>query len=86
MKGHTSYVHSASFSPDGNSIVSASADKTVRIWDAKTGKQVGKPLEGHTHFVYSASFSPDGNSIVSASRDNTIRIWDAKTGKQVGIH
>ena len=84
LRGHTNDVQSASFSPDGRYIVSASWDMTVRIWDAKTGMQVGKPLEGHTSYVNSASFSPDGRYIVSASWDKTIRIWDAKTGMQVG--
>jgi WD40 repeat protein len=63
--------------------VSASDDNTVRIWDAKTGQQVGNPLVGHTYSVYSASFSPDGKYIVSASYDKIVRIWDAKTGLQV---
>ena len=84
LRGHTDEVNSASFSPDGRYIVSASSDTTVRIWDAKTGQQVGNPLEGHTDWVSSASFSPDGKYIVSASLDHTVRIWDAKTGQQVG--
>ena len=76
LTGHTYGVNSASFSPDGKRIVSASYDKTIRIWDAETGQQIGKPLEGHTGSVLSASFSPDGKRIVSASWDNTLRIWD----------
>ncbi|MBQ5551397.1 MAG: hypothetical protein IIT32_10065, partial [Bacteroidales bacterium] len=47
-----------------------------RIWDAKTGQQVGNPLYGHTGCVASASFSPDGRYIVSASFDETVRIWN----------
>ena len=84
LRRHTDVVNSASFSPDGHYIVSASVDNTVRIWDAQTGRQVGNPLEGHTDRVLSASFSPDGKYIVSASWDKTVRIWDAKTGQQVG--
>ena len=84
LRGHTSYVSSAAYSPDGKRIVSASMDNTIRIWDAETGRQIGKPLEGHTEWVKSAAFSPDGKRIVSAAWDGTIRIWDAKTGKQIG--
>ena len=84
LRGHTNTVNSASFSPDGTKIVSASSDETIRIWDAETGKQIGGPLTGHTGYVLSASFSPDGKRIVSASLDKSIRIWDAETGKQIG--
>ena len=76
LRGHIRYVTSASFSPDGKRIVSASWDNTVRIWDAQTGRQIGQPLEGHTSSVESASFSPDGKRIVSASEDYTVRIWE----------
>ena len=75
LKGHTDYVWSASFCPDGRRIVSASGDKTIRIWDAATGECL-RTLEGHADVVRSASFSPDGSRIVSASDDKTVRIWD----------
>ena len=78
------YVNSASFSSDSKKIVSASDDKTIRIWDVEKGKQIGEPITGHTANIIYASFSPDGKKIVSASWDGTIRIWDAKTGKQFG--
>ena len=74
--GHTDYVNSAVYSPDGRSIVTASDDNTARIWDAVTGKLLHS-LEGHTSWVRSAVYSPDGRSIVTASLDNTARIWDA---------
>ena len=75
---------SAAFSPDGKRIVTASSDKTARLWDAETGKQIGEPLKGHTASVSSAAFSPDGKRIVTASEDKTARLWDAATGKQIG--
>ncbi|QRW13369.1 Notchless protein [Ceratobasidium sp. AG-Ba] len=65
-------------------IVTGSGDNTVRIWDARTGKQVGQSLDGHTSPVSSVGYSPDGAYIVSGSSDKTVRIWDARTGKQVG--
>ncbi len=79
LAGHTNYVWSASYSPDGTKIVSTSADNTIKIWDANTGSCL-QTLIGHTDYVYSASFSPDGRKIVSASKDNSRKIWDANTG------
>jgi WD40 repeat protein len=73
-------VSSVAFSPDGKRIVSASHDKTVRVWDARTGKQL-LVLTGHADIVTSVAFSPDGKRIVSASRDHTVRVWDISTGQ-----
>jgi hypothetical protein len=76
--------YSAAFSPDGARIVTASKDKTARIWDAATGQPIGKPLKGHLGAVLSAAYSLDGRRIVTASWDKTARIWDAATGEQIG--
>ena len=77
-------MQSAAFSPDGKRIVTASEDKTARLWDAETGKPIGEPLRGHEGRVSSAAFSPDGKRIVTASGDKTARLWDAETGKPIG--
>ncbi|HJZ54385.1 MAG TPA: serine/threonine-protein kinase, partial [Gemmataceae bacterium] len=82
LKGHTSSVMSASFSPDGSRIVTASLDDTARVWDAKTGAEL-LALKGHTNAVNSASWSPDGSRILTASWDTTARVWDARTGAEL---
>jgi WD40 repeat protein len=80
---HSYWVMSASFSPDGTRIVTASKDHTARIWDAQSGEPIGKPLQ-HDDWVMSGSFSPDGTRIVTASEDSTARIWDARSGEPIG--
>jgi len=84
LSGHQDQVSSATFSPDGTRIVTASWDKTARIWDAATGQQLAV-LRGHEGYLSSAAFSPDGTRIVTASWDETARIWDAATGKQIVV-
>jgi WD40 repeat protein len=78
----TAGVASAAYSPDGSRIVTASFDRTARIWDAATSKEVAV-LRGHDDPVSSAAYSPDGSRIVTASEDTTTRIWDAATGKEI---
>ncbi len=75
-------AYSAAYSPDGKSIVTASADQTGRIWDAATGQELLQ-LTGHSGPVLSAAYSPDGKTIVTASWDQTARIWDAANGQEL---
>ncbi len=63
-----SWVSSAQFSPDGKTVVTASGDKTARLWDAATGREL-HVLRGHEDLVLSAQFSPDGKTVVTASWD-----------------
>jgi WD40 repeat protein len=79
LSGHSTIFRFAAYSPDGLHIVTASYDKTARIWDARTGVQLAV-LSGHDGEVESASYSPDGTRIVTASNDKTARIWDVRTG------
>jgi WD40 repeat protein len=73
-------VLSTAYSPDGQHIISGSSDRTVRIWDARTGAAVRRPLKRHTGHVLSVAYSPDRPHIVSGSSDRTSQIWDARTG------
>jgi hypothetical protein len=81
LRGHGDFVGAAAFSPDGTRILSASADRTARLWNAATGAETAV-LRGHEEFVSSASFSPDGTRIVTASWDNTARLWGRPMGRR----
>ena len=72
------------FSPDGHSVLSASHDNKIKLWDIKGYEEVrvlqGRVLQGHTDAVLSAACSRDGKRIVTASRDRTAKMWDFSTG------
>jgi hypothetical protein len=82
LKGHTDWVTSVSFSPDGRRLVTGSRDKTAKVWDAEKGTEI-LSLKGHTGEVTSVSFSPDGRRIVTGSRDKTTKVWDADKGTEL---
>src|SRR5580765_6256804 len=77
--GHTNIVYSAVFSADGKKIVTASQDKTAKVWDAETGELLAD-LEGHTLGVISAVFSPDGKKIATCGGEGATKVWNAVTG------
>jgi hypothetical protein len=78
------WVNSAAFSPDSRHIVTASVDRSVRVWNAVPGPEIAV-LPGHQGVVGSAIFSPDGTRIVTASDDGTAQIWDTNTKAQIAL-
>ncbi|MGH2396687.1 MAG: toll/interleukin-1 receptor domain-containing protein [bacterium] len=82
LTGHKGWVNSVAVSPDGKWMASGSRDKTVKIWDLKTGT-CRATLEGHTDEVQSVAITPDGKRILSASFDKSVRVWDASSGREL---
>ncbi|KAM3085030.1 hypothetical protein ACMFMG_003467 [Clarireedia jacksonii] len=82
LEGHSHWVASVAFSPDGKIVASGSDDETIRLWDTATGERL-QTLEGHSHSVSSVAFSPDSKIVASGSYDKTIRLWDTATGERL---
>ncbi len=81
LSGHAGPVYSVAFSPDGTRIVTGNDDKTAKVWNAQSGKEL-LTLEGHPDHVYSVAFSPDGTRIVGSSY-KTVKVWDAQSGQEL---
>jgi WD40 repeat protein len=80
---HDAGATTVAFSPDGKWVASASEDKTARVWEAATGREVARMT--HDDYVYAVAFSPveRGKWVVSAGGDKTARVWEAATGHEV---
>lgn len=79
LTGHNNSVGALAATPDGRLLVSASWDRTVRVWDLRAGR-VLHVLEGHEQYVESVAVTPDGTRAVSGSVDGTVRVWDLTAG------
>jgi hypothetical protein len=98
LEGHTDAVHCVAFSPDGRRVLTGAGgkeegavgtDNSLRLWDARTGKELRK-FEGHDEGIWGVAFSPDGRRALSGSGrftldslDTTVRLWDLETGKEL---
>jgi WD40 repeat protein/serine/threonine protein kinase len=86
--GHGGAVAGAAFSPrDGRTVLTASHDGTIRLWDVETGSEITPPggFRGHTGKVNCVGFSPDGATAVSAGFDGNVFLWDVASGTRVGL-
>ena len=86
MLGHDAAVYLAQFSTDGDRIASSSDDKTVRWWDAATGRPIGRPLRVDDNSVEWLYFFGEDRLLSYGKVDgvHTGRLWDARTLKPIG--
>ena len=75
LRGHKKPINRIAWSPDGSYLASPSDDKTIRIWDARSGECL-RSTHGNSGWVFSVAWSPDGRRLASGSGDYTIRVWD----------
>ncbi len=79
LEGHTDWVMGVVFAANGQSIATASKDKTIKIWSSQG--QLLKTLTGHQGEVYGVAFDPEGKLLVSGGTDKIVKIWDYETGQ-----
>ncbi len=81
---HRDGVMGIAFSPDGSTLVSGGADRTVKLWSAADLSRPVKEFDGHTATVTAVAFSAGGTRIASVSNDRTVRLWDVASGQRIG--
>ena len=79
LEGHTRYVRSVAFSPDGSTLASGSQDSTTKLWDVGTRRNIATIK--HTHLVRSVAFSSDGATLAVGSNSKAVELWDVATGR-----
>ena len=82
---HEGAVTAMCITPNGDRFVTGGEDRTVTMWDCKTGMQVGRAMKGHKHFVSNVEVTPDGRKIVSADMDGTVIVWDLHSQQKLPV-
>ena len=88
VSAHSAWVWDLAVSPAGDLLATASADRTIKLWDIamdSTGDRLVRTLTGHTAAVWGVDFAPDGRTLASASWDGTVRLWDVSSGEQLAV-
>ncbi|MEM0994222.1 MAG: hypothetical protein AAGI49_14375, partial [Bacteroidota bacterium] len=85
FSGHTSYVSSVAFSPNGQYALSGSEDSSVKLWEVESGKEI-RTFSGHTSYVSSVAFSPNGKYALSGSSDRSVKLWEVEANMLLEQH
>lgn len=83
LTGHSDWIHALAITPDGQTLVSGSFDKTIKVWHLPTGELL-HTLSKHTKGVLCLAISPDGKILASGSFDEKIHLWRLDTGELIG--
>ncbi|MFH9575677.1 trypsin-like peptidase domain-containing protein [Streptomyces sp. NPDC017454] len=84
LRGHTDWVASLAFSPDGDTLATGASDATTRLWDVR-GRRPPATLTGHSGTVFALAFGPDGRTLASGGQDRTVRLWDVRERTAVTV-
>jgi serine/threonine protein kinase/WD40 repeat protein len=80
---HSAWISETTFSPDGSTLATASADQTVRLWNTKTWQEIAI-LRGHENEIWTAAFSPDGKLLASGAKDGEVLLWNVEHPPNAG--
>ncbi|MGW1793644.1 nSTAND1 domain-containing NTPase [Streptomyces tubercidicus] len=84
LGGHTRYLTTLAFAPDGRTLVTASDDHTVKLWDS-TSHRLLATLVGHVAGINAIAIAPDSRTLATAADDGTVRLWDLTTHRTKGV-
>ena len=82
IDGHTDWVNSVTFSPDGTQVLTGSDDQTAKLWSVSDGSLI-RTFDGHTDLVRSIAFSPNGTKVLTGSDDRTAKLWSVSDGSLI---
>jgi WD40 repeat protein len=85
LNTHKAKINAVLFTPDGDRVLSASDDTTIRVWNWRTG-QVLQTLVGHEGAVTDLQLLSDGLRLLSAAEDGRVRAWDFRTGQNLATY